>query len=77
MIFIIIIIIIYYDFNDLNYYSSICFLSTYSSHIHSHYYNQQSYWILAMSARDLILHVINYLTFCNAGYRLVTNSVLF
>ena len=38
---------------------------------------QQSYWILTISACDLILHVINYLTFCNALYRLVTDSVLF
>ena len=38
------------------------------SHIHSYCYSQQSNWILVISARDLIL--INYLTFCNAYYRL-------
>ena len=65
-----------YDFNYFNYYlESVSCPHTHLSHVHSHCYRQQSYWILAFCARYLIL--INYLTFCNACNRFCSLLKLF
>ena len=61
-----IIIIIYYDLNDLNYYSRICFLSTYAE---SHSQSLLQATVNLDSGHFYTLfnsNQINYLTFCNA-----------
>ena len=61
-----IIIIIYYDLNDLNYYSRICFLSTYAE-LQSQSLLQETVNLDSGHFYTLFdSNQINYLTFCNA-----------